>query len=157
MPDMLVKTYALPEPSAPLVRKLRQEGIVIKRALAPEMKRLEAFVQAHFSAGWASKLAVCFANSPVSCFYAAQGEQIIGFSCCESTCRAFFGPTGVLPEYRGKGIGKALLLIALEHLRDIGYAYAIIGSAGPTKFYEASCGAIEIPDSSPGIYADLHA
>ncbi|MGI6235068.1 MAG: GNAT family N-acetyltransferase [Christensenellales bacterium] len=98
----------------------------------------------------------CFTNKPVRCYYAARGEEIIGFSCCDSTARGFFGPTGVLPAYRGKGIGKALLLAALHHLKDLGYAYAIIGGAGPTGFYEQACGAVEIPGSVPGIYKDLH-
>lgn len=156
MPDMLVKTFELPS-SAPIIAQLKAEGIIVKRALAPEMKRLEAFAEQHFSKGWASELACCFARQPVSCFYAFKGDEIIGFSCCDSTARGFFGPTGVLPKYRGKGIGKALLLIALEHLRDQGYVYAIIGGAGPTHFYESTCGAVAIPDSEPGIYEHLHA
>ena len=44
---------------------------------------------------------------------------------------------------------------ALEGLREIGFAYAIIGGAGPTGFYAKACGAIEIPGSSPGTYQDL--
>jgi len=35
-------------------------------------------------------------------------------------------------------------------LRELGYVYAIIGSAGPTDFYERTVGAIVIPDSEPG-------
>ena len=36
----------------------------------------------------------------------------------------------------------------------MGYAYAIIGSAGPEDYYAKVCGAIAIPDSKPGIYCD---
>lgn len=156
MPDMLVKTYALPD-WQPMKEALSQEGILIKQTIMPEMKRLAAFAEEHFSAGWASEVMGCFTNKPASCFYAAEGEKIIGFSCCESTGRGFFGPTGVLPAYRGRGIGKVLLLMALDHLKHLGYAYAIIGGAGPTRFYEETCGAVAIPDSEPGIYRDLHA
>ncbi|HHT07657.1 MAG TPA: GNAT family N-acetyltransferase [Clostridiales bacterium] len=155
MPDMLVKTYELPG-WQDLKDELEQDGIIIKQALMPEMGRLDAFAREHFSEGWASEVMGCFTNKPVSCYYAVRGEEIIGFSCCDSTARGFFGPTGVLPAYRGKGIGKALLLAALHHLKDLGYAYAIIGGAGPTGFYEQACGAVEIPGSVPGIYKDLH-
>jgi hypothetical protein len=52
-------------------------------------------------------------------------------------------------------LGKALLMKSLEALREDGYAYAIIGGVGPREFYANACGAIEIPGSDPGIYADL--
>jgi hypothetical protein len=39
-------------------------------------------------------------------------------------------------------------------LRELGYAYGIIGGAGPTEFYERTVGATIIPESVPGIYAD---
>jgi hypothetical protein len=52
-------------------------------------------------------------------------------------------------------LGNALLMKALEGLRDYGYAYAIIGGVGPKEFYAKNCGAIEIPGSDPGTYADL--
>lgn len=40
-------------------------------------------------------------------------------------------------------------------MRDIGYAYAIIGGVGPAAFYEKTVGAILIPDSAPGVYRDF--
>jgi hypothetical protein len=42
----------------------------------------------------------------------------------------------------------------LRGLVDMGYAYAIVGGAGPTDFYTKTIGAIPIPDSSPGIDRD---
>lgn len=68
---------------------------------------------------------------------------------------SFFGPTRVLDEYQGQGIGKALLIKSLEGLRELGYAYAVIGSVGPVEFYAKCCNAIIIPDSKPGIYKDF--
>jgi GNAT superfamily N-acetyltransferase len=62
---------------------------------------------------------------------------------------------GVDENYRGKDIGKALLLISLKGMWDIGYAYAIIGSAGPVKFYEKVVNAIPIENSVPGIYKGI--
>jgi hypothetical protein len=39
-------------------------------------------------------------------------------------------------------------------LRELGYAYGIIGGVGPSEFYARNVGAIVIPDSAPGIYGD---
>lgn len=154
MPDMLVKLYQLPDSSA-LYQEIADQGIILKRALAPELKRVTDFVEKNFSSAWASEAACAFVNQPVSCYIAIDQGAIIGFACVESTCKAFFGPTGVLESYRGRKIGKALLLRSLEHLRDIGYAYAVIGGAGPVAFYEGACGATVIEGSVPGIYANL--
>jgi hypothetical protein len=33
-----------------------------------------------------------------------------------------------------------------------GYGYAVIGAAGPTDFYRRTVGAVEIPDSAPGLW-----
>jgi hypothetical protein len=52
-------------------------------------------------------------------------------------------------------IGRALLIASLWSLRELGYVYAIIGAAGPVKFYQEAVGAIAIPDSDPGIYTDI--
>ncbi len=43
----------------------------------------------------------------------------------------------------------------LEAMRDEGYGYAVIGSAGPVNFYNKCCGATVIEGSIPGIYASL--
>ena len=82
-------------------------------------------------------------------------RELAGFAAYECTRRGFFGPTGVTPEARGKGIGKALLLASLYALRELGYVYGIIGAAGPVEFYQKTVGAIVIPGSEPGIYTDL--
>ena len=66
--------------------------------------------------------------------------------------RGFFGPTGVDPAYRGKGIGKALLLKCLEAMRNEGYGYAVIGGAGPVNFYEKCCGATVILWCGLGVF-----
>jgi acetyltransferase (GNAT) family protein len=52
-----------------------------------------------------------------------------------------FGPMGVHPSLRGMHVGVALARRALGSLQAMGYAYALIPSAGPTEFYERYCGA----------------
>ena len=38
---------------------------------------------------------------------------------------------------------------------EAGYAYAIVGSAGPVDFYVKSSGAMTIPDCTPGEYKNM--
>jgi predicted N-acetyltransferase YhbS len=110
-----------------------------------------------FDGAWESECDVSFSNHPVSCFIATEGGKIIGFACYDSTCKNFFGPSGVAETKRGLGIGKALLLSCLHVMRANGFAYAIIGGVGPAEFYSKAVGAITIEGSSPGIYRDrLH-
>ena len=45
-----------------------------------------------------------------------------------------------------------MLLATLNAMAHVGYAYAIIGGAGPTGFFEKCVGAFPIPGSTPGIY-----
>jgi predicted GNAT family acetyltransferase len=154
MPDMLVKLYNLPAMEPALLR-CASHGISIKRALMPEMETICQWVQERFGPGWASECRGCFSNRPLSLFLAYRGKEILGFACYDSTCRDFFGPTGVEESLRGKGAGAALLLACLHDMASQGYAYAIIGGAGPVDFYEKVCGATVIEGSVPGIYRDM--
>jgi hypothetical protein len=154
MIDMLVRLYDLPE-TASLYADIAGKGVTLRRARAFEKHTVANFARSHFSEKWVSEVEVALSRQPVSCFIATRDKQILGFACYETTQRGFFGPTGVLESARGLGLGKALLFKALEGLRDLGYAYAIIGGVGPREFYAKTCGAIEIPGSDPGTYIDL--
>lgn len=154
MIDMLVRLYDLPD-SATLYQDVASQGVTLRRARAFEKHTVAAFAQANFSPKWVSEVEVALSRQPVACFIATKNKEIIGFACYDTTSRGFFGPTGVSEAARGSGIGKALLLKSLEALRELGYAYAIIGGVGPKEFYAKVCGAIEIPGSDPGTYIDL--
>ncbi len=154
MIDMLVRLYDLPE-SGGIYRKVEEQGIVLRRARAFERHTVREFVREHFSPKWVSETEVAMSRQPIACFIATRDRQMIGFGCYDTTLRGFFGPTGVAESARGTGVGKALLFKSLEALRELGYAYAIIGGVGPREFYEKACGAIEIPGSDPGTYTDL--
>lgn len=156
MPDMLVKLYELPDSSS-LYKKLADKGIKIIRPMTPNKTKVVEWVRAHFGDGWSDEISAAFTKFPVSCFiaYDVNEEKILGFAGYDCTYKDFFGPTGVDEAQRGKGIGGALFLRCMEAMRDEGYGYAIIGSAGPVDFYKKIAGAIPIEDSVPGIYKDL--
>ena len=148
MPDLLVNLLKLPALEA-------DTGFILRRAQPFELSTVRRFVAENFSPGWADEISVGFARQPISVYVATIDQRLAGFAAYECTRRGFFGPTGVVSSARGKGIGKALLLVSLEALREMGYVYAIIGAAGPVRFYQKTVGAIIIPDSEPGIYTDL--
>jgi len=148
MPDLLVNLLKLPPLEA-------TKGFMVRRAQPFELSPVRRFVAENFAPTWADEISVGFARQPVSVFIATIDRELAGFAAYECTRRAFFGPTGVLQSARGKGIGKALLLPCLWSMREMGYVYAVIGAAGPVRFYQKTVGAIIIPDSEPGIYTDL--
>ena len=153
MQDMLVRLYDLPEGAENAM--LDAEGVQIRRAMAPDKFRVVEWVREHSGVSAAGECDVCFAHGAVSCFVATRGKEIVGYACYDATAPDFFGPTKVLEEEQGKGIGKALLLRCLAAMRAEGYGYAIIGGVGPVQFYEKCVGATLIPGSTPGIYKDF--
>ena len=154
MPDLLVSLLKLP-PLEPLIDELRKQGVNIRPAQPFEISQVRQFIEKNLSIAWADEISVGFANKPVTVFVATRDGRVIGFAACECTRKAFFGPTGVAENERGRGVGKALLVASLWGLRELGYVYGIIGRAGPVEFYQEAVGAIAIPDSEPGIYTDL--
>ena len=154
MPDMLVDLYNLPEWQQK-EEKLKEQEIKIKRAIPPEKARVLDWIEEHFQRAWSSEADVSFAKSPLTIFIAYQQDQILGFACYDTTAKGFFGPTGVSKEARGKGIGTLLLLKSLAALKESGYAYAVIGDAGPVEYYKKVCNAQVIQNSGQGIYQDM--
>lgn len=154
MPDMLVKLYTLPE-VAPLIAQQQAAGVDVRRAVAPEKHLVVDWARSAWREVWASECDVAFSNHPVSCFIAAVDSQPVGFACYDATYRNFFGPTGVIETYRGRGIGRVLLLASLHAMAAQGFAYAIIGAVGPAEFYAKTVGATLIDDSTPGIYRGM--
>jgi hypothetical protein len=140
MPDMLVKLYELPALS-PGLDSLRAEGIEVRRAYPYELTQAGRFVTENFGRGWGDEVTAGFARLPISIFVAHEGSRCLGFASYDCTTRNYFGPEGVLAECRGRGVGKALLLSCLHAMASDGYAYAIIGAAGPVEFYRKTCGA----------------
>ena len=151
MGDMLVKLYEL-ELDWSFVSEQALLGITVRKPIGPEKHLLVDWVREQFSDAWASETDCAMSNSPSSCFVAIQDEELIGFGCYDATALGFFGPVGVLEACRGRGTGEALLLACLLDMKLKGYGYAVIGAVGPAEFYRKTVGAVEIPDSAPGLW-----
>ena len=165
MADLLVKLYELP-PLPPFLERVQRSGIVIRRALPLEKRRILRWLerQPDFPEAWMNECDVALSQQPATCFvavrtpaaglegYAATSDELLGFACYDATALGFFGPEGVSAGERGGGIGSALLLSCLHAMYTQGYGYAIIGWAGPVDFYRRTVGASVIEGSEPGVY-----
>ena len=154
MVDMLVRLYALPD-GAPLRQKLEEQGVHIRPCRPYEMHAVQDWIARTFSTRWVSEFTVAMSHQPAGCIIATRNREVLGFACFDATMRGFIGPMGVDPALRMGGVGKALLVTALEQMKTLGYAYAVIGGTGPQEFYSRTVGATVIEDSDPGIYADI--
>ncbi|MDR0272489.1 MAG: GNAT family N-acetyltransferase [Clostridiales bacterium] len=155
MPDMLVKLYDMDFNFA----DLSAHGITIKKAHISDKKSILDFVKTNFQEAWANECEYGLFNNPITCYVAVCDKKIVGFACYDTSAKGFFGPTGVSEEFRGKGIGRELLLRALFSMKESGYAYAIIGWSADEAiaFYQKYANAVVIEDSPPNksIYKNL--
>ena len=150
MPDLLVRLYDL-DRFAPVASP---EAVTVRRAMPYEKSAVVAVAASRFNREWADQAEVTFSRQPPACMIATHAGEVVGFACWDATARGFFGPVGVDPAQRSKGVGAALTRRVLEDMRAAGYGYAIIGGAGSIEFYVRTCGAMEIPGSTPGLYVD---
>ena len=156
MPDMLVKLYNMPEIDES--KRLKENDIIIKRAMALDKTAILEFVRINFYDNWADECEKAIFNQPSSCYIAVKNKEIVGFACYDATALGVFGPTGVLESMRGKGVGKALFGKCLDSMREKGYAYAVIGwVTDAIDFYKKTANAIIIDDSLPdkSVYKNL--
>lgn len=151
MADMLVKLYASELISNE--KELSEEGIFIKKASIIDKNTILNFITDNFpdEPVWANECEYAMFNNPISCHIAIKSGEVIGFSCYDATARGFFGPMGVKEIYRKKGVGRELLIRSLLSMKEIGYAYAIIGwpAGRAIEFYKKTVNAILIEDSPP--------
>ncbi|WP_435622850.1 GNAT family N-acetyltransferase [Flagellimonas sp.] len=155
MKDMLVRLMNLPDVNGDANNLFTTENIVFRKPIAAEKSLVLKWVEKNFSMNWKDEVDVAFSNVPVNCFIAQREQEILGFACFECSAKNFFGPTGVIPSERGKNVGKILLIKALEALKEMGYAYAIIGGVGPVDYYEKTVNAKVIEGSEKSIYQNL--
>ena len=148
---MLIKLYEL-EDDWQFLSKQQALGILIRKPIGPEKHGIIAWVGDHFSAGWASETDVSLSNKPATCFVAIKNAGIVGVACYDATALGYFGPIGVAKLHRRKGTGTALMTSCLLDMKLKGYGYAIVGAVKDKNYYKNAVGAIEIPDSTPGIY-----
>lgn len=105
--------------------------------------RVLDFVEREFGRVWRFEASRAFHADVPRVFVCEQNGTVCGFAVHDVNNQGLgtFGPTGVAPSVRGRGIGRRLLLASLADLRALGYGSAIIPWTDAVDFYRRSCGA----------------
>ncbi len=107
-----------------LAASLATDGIVIRPVAADDLPALMPFIAATFGWDWYRfaqeyLLALFGPGADDICFLVAtEGEPIVGY--CQQRSERF-GPFGVDPAWRGRGIGRVLLARCLAAMRAKGF------------------------------------
>lgn len=117
--------------------RLEQAGVEVRRATTEDDARLRAFFDTEFGDSWLLESRQAVDNESPALHLALRDGRIVAFSAHSTQNRewGFFGPMGTLPETRGLGIGRVLLLRCLNDLREGGHKSAVIPWVGPIAFY----------------------
>ncbi|MEU4239209.1 GNAT family N-acetyltransferase [Actinoplanes sp. NPDC026619] len=123
-------------------KKLADEGVTIRRALAGDVPKLSEFALANWGSGWAGEIVDSIGRDRAGCHLAVESDgTLLGFAAYGSSRPSWFGPMGTTVAARGRGIGSILLRRCLADQRAAGLESAQIGWVGPVPFYSAAVGA----------------
>ncbi|NLG27407.1 MAG: GNAT family N-acetyltransferase [Chloroflexi bacterium] len=139
--DMTVDLARAHLDTAATEQSLAEQGICVRRATAAEVPAVAAFALREFSVGWLQEVSEAVRYEPTPLYAAFRDGEVLSFAVTEVTGPARFGPTGTRRDLRGRGLGGALLKMALRDLRERGYADAEIGWVGPLSYYARLVGA----------------
>jgi mycothiol synthase len=124
------------------VHRLATEGYIIRRAESADRAAVLAFLRTCFPF-WEEEVLECFNNSPISLHICVRNGEVVGFSAYQGNNKSlpWFGPMGVMPTERAKGIGAIVCKLCLRDLALQGHKKSIIPWVGPVRFYSKVCNA----------------
>lgn len=140
----------------PIIRSARCEDVVLILQLIRELAEYERLAHAVVATEATLRENLFGARPQAEVLIAEQGGKTAGFALFFHNFSTFLGKRGlyledlyVRPEFRGKGIGKALLKrlakIAME--RDCGrFEWAVLGWNEPARNFYVSLGAEPVPE-----------
>jgi ribosomal protein S18 acetylase RimI-like enzyme len=111
--------FKTPEPVAERQEKLNAEGVEIRPVSPEDIIRILDFIPRHFSWDWHREASGVFNDlyngDPrfVGMIIALQGEEVLGYAQHRGER---FGPFGVRPDLRSRGIGRVLLSTTLSEM-----------------------------------------
>lgn len=115
--------------------RLRQAGIVTRRARPEDHESIAALCLSHGHDGWATETGLALQKSPVPVFVAIRKGTVCGFATHSICGPVHFGPMLTNEELRGMGIGSVLLKDCLRDWQEAGIEQGEITWAGPLSFY----------------------
>ena len=122
-------------------------GFALRRATLADAAALDELAR-EFLPSWAFEAELALrGNDPPAVHVAVQraSGRLAAFAAHDGNNRGlgWFGPAGSRPEYRGKGLGVALLVRCLLDVAATGAEHATIAWIGPREFYEQQVGAVD--------------
>lgn len=117
----------------------------LMRATSQDLGELYEFVKSNFpSQVWPEEVKLSFNFNPPTTFLAKNASgKIVGWATHSNFYPGSFGPTGVLTQLHGQGVGKELLYWCLDDIKSSGLnTCTIMWVEGDTrKFYSKAAGA----------------
>jgi ribosomal protein S18 acetylase RimI-like enzyme len=116
--------FRIPPEIAALEGRLAKDNIAVRPLHPTDLPALMAFTVEHFGWDWyrfaQDYLLALFGSGSddIGCWVAARGERIVGY--CQYR-RERFGPFGVAPDMRNRGIGRLLLFNCLADMIRRGF------------------------------------
>ena len=102
-------------PMAMLASPTVAADVEVRLVVSDDERKLKEFVFVNFSESWWKEIEAIF-NSESSAFsvIACCNGEVVGFASVGATNSSWFGPMGVGEQFRGRGIGKILLLKSIN-------------------------------------------
>jgi mycothiol synthase len=140
--------FRVPPSVAETAVRLSGDGLLVQPAQPTDIVPVLDFVRQHFSWDWyreaAGVMDELFAGDPrqVNLLVAQQAGEVVGYAQHRAER---FGPFGVIPAMRSRGIGRVLLAETLLEMLKRGYhaAYFLWTSDNAARLY-AQCGFHEV-------------
>ncbi|MCX8180771.1 MAG: GNAT family N-acetyltransferase [Thermofilaceae archaeon] len=127
--------FMLPMRLEKLCERLRQNGIVVRKARLEESELLSRWVEERFSPFWRIEVEMGMNAEDGGVLLAEKDGEIIGFSVYGALRPDYFGPIGVDPQRRGGGVGTVLLFECLKLMKAEGVRVATIPWTTHLTFY----------------------
>jgi predicted N-acetyltransferase YhbS len=144
--NLLIDVHPGARVSAGHARALAAAGPAyeLRRASPGDAGALTAMIAAGFSAAWAFEVGQALGCDPPAVHVAVERTSgaYVAFAAHDGNNRGlgWFGPTGTLPEHRGRGLGAALLWACLVDVAAAGHEVCEVAWIGPRDFYQRAAG-----------------
>ncbi|MEM1809545.1 MAG: GNAT family N-acetyltransferase [Thermofilaceae archaeon] len=136
--------YRTPSWVQKLESELKQQEFILREATTQDQDRLYEWIERFFSPFWRIEAELAMRSEEGGVLIAEKGGVIAGFSVYGALRPDFFGPIGVDPGVRGRGLGTVLLFRSLERMREEGVRVATIPWTLHLTFYAQVPGVTKI-------------
>lgn len=118
------------------------DGVTLRRVVADDdAVAVLALCERAFDPPWRHEVGRGIEHGACHAAFDEGTGAVLGFAAHSVSRAGWFGPTGVDPDHRGRGVGGPLLSACLLDLKVAGFDRCEIAWIGPTSFYAKVAGA----------------